>query len=56
MEKIKGLEDLCNKKEKFLQSSKMIIKFRENAISRLEKSVKQNISLEDTVQDQMVPT
>ncbi|KAK6174774.1 hypothetical protein SNE40_017987 [Patella caerulea] len=33
-------EELCSKKEKFLQSTKMIIKFRENHIARLEKSLK----------------
>ncbi|CAH1270481.1 KIF15 [Branchiostoma lanceolatum] len=37
-DKIHQLEDLCKKKEKFVQSSKMIIKLRESHISRLEKS------------------
>ncbi|XP_062839882.1 kinesin-like protein KIF15 isoform X2 [Anolis carolinensis] len=37
LEKISQLEDLCVKKEKFIQSNKMIIKFREGHITRLEK-------------------
>ncbi|OWF48812.1 Kinesin-like protein KIF15 [Mizuhopecten yessoensis] len=39
-EKIMKLEELCNKKDKILQSTKMIIKFRENHITRLEKTIK----------------
>nr|XP_009939873.1 PREDICTED: kinesin-like protein KIF15 [Opisthocomus hoazin] len=37
LEKIAQLEDLCAKKEKFIQSSKMIVKFREDHIVRLER-------------------
>ncbi|XP_030335138.1 kinesin-like protein KIF15 isoform X2 [Strigops habroptila] len=37
LEKIAQLEDLCTKKEKFIQSNKMIVKFRENHIVRLER-------------------
>ncbi|XP_060637755.2 kinesin-like protein KIF15 [Anolis sagrei] len=37
LEKVSQLEDLCVKKEKFIQSNKMIIKFREGHITRLEK-------------------
>lgn len=37
LEKVSQLEDLCVKKEKFIQSNKMIVKFREGHISRLEK-------------------
>ncbi|KAH0627232.1 hypothetical protein JD844_002737 [Phrynosoma platyrhinos] len=37
LEKASQLEDLCVKKEKFIQSNKMIIKFREDHIARLEK-------------------
>ncbi|XP_062473156.1 kinesin-like protein KIF15 [Pezoporus occidentalis] len=37
LEKIAQLEDLCGKKEKFIQSNKMIVKFRENHIVRLER-------------------
>uniref|UniRef100_A0A8B9SMP7 Kinesin family member 15 n=1 Tax=Anas platyrhynchos TaxID=8839 RepID=A0A8B9SMP7_ANAPL len=36
-EKIAQLEDLCAKKEKFIQSNKMIVKFREDHIVRLER-------------------
>ncbi|XP_077160373.1 kinesin-like protein KIF15 isoform X2 [Paroedura picta] len=35
--KVSQLEDLCARKEKFIQSNKMIIKFREDHITRLEK-------------------
>ncbi|NXV78902.1 KIF15 protein, partial [Atlantisia rogersi] len=37
LEKIAQLEDLCAKKEKFIQSNKMIVKFREDHIIRLER-------------------
>lgn len=37
VEKVQKLEELCSKKEKFLQSTKMILKFRESTISRLER-------------------
>ncbi|XP_054847362.1 kinesin-like protein KIF15 [Eublepharis macularius] len=37
LDKVARLEDLCAKKEKFIQSNKMIIKFREDHITRLEK-------------------
>ncbi|NXU47872.1 KIF15 protein, partial [Turnix velox] len=37
LEKIAQLEDLCAKKEKFIQSNKMIVKFREDHILRLER-------------------
>uniref|UniRef100_S4RS88 Kinesin family member 15 n=1 Tax=Petromyzon marinus TaxID=7757 RepID=S4RS88_PETMA len=38
--KIKHLEDLCERKERRLQSNKMIIKFRESLIAQLERTVK----------------
>ncbi|NXF81429.1 KIF15 protein, partial [Sclerurus mexicanus] len=37
LEKVAQLEDLCAKKEKFVQSNKMIVKFREDHIARLER-------------------
>ncbi|NWY55811.1 KIF15 protein, partial [Chionis minor] len=37
LEKIAQLEDVCAKKEKFIQSNKMIVKFREDHIVRLER-------------------
>ncbi|CAH2283214.1 kinesin KIF15 [Pelobates cultripes] len=40
LQKIAQLEDLCNKKEKFIQSNKMIVKFREDHIARLERTLK----------------
>ncbi|XP_069112936.1 kinesin-like protein KIF15, partial [Argopecten irradians] len=46
-EKIQKLEELCNKKDKMLQSTKMIIKFRESHISRLEKTIKSKEGWED---------
>ncbi|XP_029445555.1 kinesin-like protein KIF15 isoform X2 [Rhinatrema bivittatum] len=39
--KVAQLEDLCAKKEKFIQSNKMIVKFREDHIARLERITKQ---------------
>ncbi|XP_064641202.1 kinesin-like protein KIF15 [Lineus longissimus] len=40
-DKMSKLEDQCNKREKFLQSTKMIVKFRETHIVRLEKQLKE---------------
>ncbi|XP_006169845.1 kinesin-like protein KIF15 [Tupaia chinensis] len=37
VEKVTQLEDLTLKKEKFIQSNKMIVKFREGQITRLER-------------------
>uniref|UniRef100_A0A8U8BUM8 Uncharacterized protein n=1 Tax=Geospiza parvula TaxID=87175 RepID=A0A8U8BUM8_GEOPR len=37
LEKVAQLEELCAKKEKFVQSNKMIVKFREHHIVRLER-------------------
>ncbi|XP_060060807.1 kinesin-like protein KIF15 isoform X3 [Erinaceus europaeus] len=42
VEKITQLEDLALKKEKFIQSNKMIVKFREDQITRLEKLHKES--------------
>ncbi|XP_054992536.1 kinesin-like protein KIF15 [Sorex araneus] len=42
IEKITQLEDLTLKKEKFIQSNKMIVKFREDQIMRLEKLHKES--------------
>ncbi|XP_015864531.1 kinesin-like protein KIF15 isoform X5 [Peromyscus maniculatus bairdii] len=41
VEKISQLEDLTLKKEKFIQSNKMIVKFREDQIVRLERLQKE---------------
>ncbi|XP_074051979.1 kinesin-like protein KIF15 isoform X2 [Macrotis lagotis] len=41
LEKVAQLEDLSVKKEKFIQSNKMIVKFREDHIIRLEKLQKE---------------
>ncbi|XP_059124963.1 kinesin-like protein KIF15 isoform X2 [Peromyscus eremicus] len=41
VEKISQLEDLTLKKEKFIQSNKMIVKFREDQIMRLERLQKE---------------
>jgi len=36
-DKVQKLEELCGRKEKFLQSTKMIVKLRESHIARLER-------------------
>lgn len=41
-EKLIKLRDQCNKKDACLQSTKMIVKFRENRISQLESALKTN--------------
>ncbi|XP_038077912.1 kinesin-like protein KIF15 [Patiria miniata] len=50
LEKISRLGDLSNKKEQYLQSTKMIVRFRENTIARLQKSQ----ANEEATEDQMV--
>ncbi|XP_049633273.1 kinesin-like protein KIF15 [Suncus etruscus] len=42
VEKVTQLEDLALKKEKFIQSNKMIVKFREDHITRLERLHKES--------------
>uniref|UniRef100_A0A8C5T672 Kinesin family member 15 n=1 Tax=Malurus cyaneus samueli TaxID=2593467 RepID=A0A8C5T672_9PASS len=42
LEKVAQLEELCAKKEKFVQSNKMIVKFREDHIVRLERLHKES--------------
>ncbi|XP_008847718.1 kinesin-like protein KIF15 [Nannospalax galili] len=42
LERITQLEDLTLKKEKFIQSNKMIVKFREDQIMRLERLQKES--------------
>ncbi|XP_052060885.1 kinesin-like protein KIF15 [Mytilus californianus] len=41
-EKLIKLRDQCNKKDACLQSTKMVVKFRENRISQLESALKKN--------------
>lgn len=52
-EQLSNLEDLCKKKEKFLQSTKMIVKFRESYIGKLEKAAKSG-SAGDIMNDRIV--
>ncbi|XP_070574657.1 kinesin-like protein KIF15 [Ptychodera flava] len=47
VERISRLEEHCEKKDKFLQSSRMIIKFRENTIIQLEKVQKKELTYQD---------
>ncbi|XP_063778478.1 kinesin-like protein KIF15 [Pseudophryne corroboree] len=55
LQKVAQLEDLCNKKEKFIQSNKMIVKFREDRIARLEKAHKEGRnSLSNNEQDDLI--
>ncbi|XP_077983161.1 kinesin-like protein KIF15 [Glandiceps talaboti] len=48
LDRVARLEEHCDKKERFLQSSKMIIKFRENTIIQLEKVQKNELAPADT--------
>jgi len=41
LQKVAQLEEAWAQKEKFIHSSRMIVKFREDHISRLEKKLKQ---------------
>lgn len=40
LQKVAQLEEAWSQKEKFIHSNRMILKFREEHISRLEKSLK----------------
>ncbi|MBN3282394.1 KI15A protein, partial [Polyodon spathula] len=42
MQKVAQLEDAWAKKERFIQSTRMIVKFREEHIARLEKTLKES--------------
>ncbi|XP_066546509.1 kinesin-like protein KIF15 [Amia ocellicauda] len=42
LQKVAQLEDAWAKKEKFIQSNRMILKFREDHISRLEKTLRES--------------
>ncbi|XP_053324225.1 kinesin-like protein KIF15 isoform X2 [Spea bombifrons] len=53
-QKVSQLEDLCNKKEKFIQSNKMIVKFREDHIARLEKVQKEGRDISNNEQDDLI--
>ncbi|KAM5156745.1 kinesin-like protein KIF15 [Mantella aurantiaca] len=55
LQKVAQVEDLCSKKEKFIQSNKMIVKFREDHIARLEKSHRDGqASLSNNEQDRLI--
>ncbi|XP_055892985.1 kinesin-like protein KIF15 [Biomphalaria glabrata] len=43
---VNHLQELCNKKDKYIQSTKMIIKFRENTIQSLQQASKGYIEIE----------
>uniref|UniRef100_A0A7M5WTB1 Kinesin motor domain-containing protein n=1 Tax=Clytia hemisphaerica TaxID=252671 RepID=A0A7M5WTB1_9CNID len=53
-EKVQKLEDLCSKKEKFLQSTRMILKFRTEHISKLERTIKKNGLIEESEKDKEI--
>lgn len=42
LQKVAQLEDAWAKKERFIQSTRMIVKFREEHIARLEKTLKES--------------
>nr|DBA24860.1 TPA: hypothetical protein GDO54_012458 [Pyxicephalus adspersus] len=55
LQKVAQLEDLCSKKEKFIQSNKMIVKFREDHIARLEKAHRESQgSLSNSEQEDLI--
>ncbi|MEE6518008.1 hypothetical protein FKM82_028689 [Ascaphus truei] len=55
LQKVAQLEDLCTKKEKFILSNKMIVKFREDHIARLEKAHKEaRVLLSNNEQDDLI--
>ena len=54
-EKVVKLEELCSKKEKFLQSTRMILKFRTDAIAKLERQLKKgNSNIEEDSKDKEI--
>ncbi|XP_048576584.1 kinesin-like protein KIF15 isoform X2 [Nematostella vectensis] len=57
VEKVQKLEELCSKKDKFVMSTKMILKFRESHIAKLErmrKSSKEDLEKEEDTRDQQI--
>lgn len=45
LQKVAHLEEALTQKDKFIHSSRMIVKFREDYISRLEKKIKEEHGL-----------
>ncbi|KAJ0062736.1 hypothetical protein NL108_004350 [Boleophthalmus pectinirostris] len=54
LEKVAQLEEAWNQKDKFIHSSRMIVKFREDHISRLEKKIKTGENLFTNEESQCV--
>lgn len=54
LQKVAQLEEALTQKDKFIHSSRMIVKFREDHISRLEKKLKEGQSPLSTSDSQAV--
>lgn len=54
LQKVAQLDEALNQKDKFIHSSRMIVKFREDHISRLEKKLKEQQCLLTSSDSQMV--
>ncbi len=52
LEKVAQLEEAWTQKDKFIHSSRMIVKFREDHISRLEKKLKDGQGLQSDEESQ----
>ncbi len=52
LEKVAQLEEAWTQKDKFIHSSRMIVKFREDHISRLEKKLKEGQGLQSDEESQ----
>lgn len=54
LQKVTQLEEALTQKDKFIHSSRMIVKFREDHISRLEKKLKEGQGLLSNNESQAV--
>lgn len=54
LQKVAQLDEALTQKDKFIHSSRMIVKFREDHISRLEKKLKEGQCLMTSSDSQMV--
>ena len=51
---MKQIKDLCNSKDKVIQNNKMILKFRDSALQRMEKAHKEKVKLSPEDKDKII--
>lgn len=54
IEKCQCVEETCSRKDKALSQFKMILKFREEALRRIEKSIKEKSSIDSEDKNSLI--